>query len=121
MSQEEDTLSRKVPREDVAGQKIFQATRTGAARINARTVDNNFPPRTQRFEDSQGNEHRRQLKGYEPLASGIQQSNVTSAIRSQLVSSNARVPGHRAGISKDMHSLKRKVLDKASGNIGSMI
>ena len=51
----------------------------------------------------------------EPTASGIQQSNITSAIRSQMVSSTAAAPGAKAGTSRDMHELKRKVLERNSG------
>ena len=60
----------------------------------------------------------------EPAASGIQQSNLTSAIRSQMISSTAAAPGARAGISKEVHELKRKVLEKTTGtgslSVGSM-
>lgn len=52
--------------------------------------------------------------GVEPVASGIQPSNITSAIRSQMISSTAAVPGARAGTSKEMQQLKRKVLEKNS-------
>ncbi|KAJ5136452.1 hypothetical protein N7448_005006 [Penicillium atrosanguineum] len=57
--------------------------------------------------------------GREPAASGVQPSNVTSAIRSQMISSTAAAPGAKAGLSKEVHGLKRKVLEKGSG-IGSM-
>ncbi|KAJ5549992.1 Regulatory subunit Dfp1/Him1 central region [Penicillium sp. DV-2018c] len=58
----------------------------------------------------------------EPAASGIQPSNVTSAIRSQMVSSTAAVPGAKAGLSKEVHGLQRKVLEKGTGGFvtGSM-
>ena len=49
----------------------------------------------------------------EPCASGVQPSNVTSAIRSQMVSSYNDQPGHRAGTSKEIHALQRKV----AGNV----
>jgi regulatory subunit for Cdc7p protein kinase len=49
----------------------------------------------------------------EPAASGVQPSNVTSAIRSQMVSSHQDQPGHRAGTSKEIHALHRKV----AGNV----
>ncbi|KAI5849829.1 Dfp1/Him1, central region-domain-containing protein [Tricharina praecox] len=49
----------------------------------------------------------------EPCASGVQPSNVTSAIRSQMVSSHQDQPGHRAGTSKEIHALHRKV----AGNV----
>lgn len=52
------------------------------------------------------------LFGGEPAASGLQQSNVTSAIRSQMISSTAAAPGAKAGTSKEVHGLKRKVLEK---------
>ncbi|KAF2657905.1 hypothetical protein K491DRAFT_714034 [Lophiostoma macrostomum CBS 122681] len=52
--------------------------------------------------------------GGEPIASGIQPSNITSAIRSQMISSTAAAPGARAGNSKEINQLKRKVLEKNS-------
>jgi regulatory subunit for Cdc7p protein kinase len=66
-------------------------------------------PRTGRF-----------YTGREPAASGVQPSNVTSAIRSQMISSTAAAPGARAGLSKEVQGLKRKVLEKGTGGIGSM-
>ncbi|KAL3430439.1 Dfp1/Him1, central region-domain-containing protein [Aspergillus tetrazonus] len=51
--------------------------------------------------------------GQEPAASGVQPSNITSAIRSQMVSSTAAAPGAKAGLSKEVHELKRKVLEKS--------
>ncbi|KAL2147470.1 hypothetical protein VTI28DRAFT_9370 [Corynascus sepedonium] len=52
----------------------------------------------------------------EPVASGMQPSNVTSAIRSQMISSTTGgVLGAKAGTSKEIHGLQRKVvLQKAS-------
>ncbi len=52
----------------------------------------------------------------EPVASGLQPSNVTSAIRSQMISSTTGgVLGAKAGTSKEIHGLQRKVvLQKAS-------
>ncbi|KAL2822828.1 Dfp1/Him1, central region-domain-containing protein [Aspergillus cavernicola] len=52
--------------------------------------------------------------GREPAASGVQPSNITSAIRSQMVSSTAAAPGAKAGLSKEVHELKRKVLEKSN-------
>ena len=49
----------------------------------------------------------------EPAASGVQPSNITSAIRSQMVSSYQDQPGQRAGTSKEIHALQRKV----AGNV----
>ncbi|PKS12881.1 hypothetical protein jhhlp_000221 [Lomentospora prolificans] len=50
----------------------------------------------------------------EPVASGVQPSNVTSAIRSQVISSNAGMPGAKAGTSKELHNLQKKVLQKTA-------
>lgn len=60
--------------------------------------------------------------GREPAASGVQPSNITSAIRSQMISSTAAAPGAKAGLSKEVHGLKRKLLEKGTGSIvtGSM-
>ncbi|KAJ5105768.1 hypothetical protein NUU61_003115 [Penicillium alfredii] len=60
--------------------------------------------------------------GREPAASGVQPSNITSAIRSQMISSTAAAPGAKAGLSKEVHGLKRKVLEKGTAGIvtGSM-
>ncbi|ODH48756.1 hypothetical protein GX48_05081 [Paracoccidioides brasiliensis] len=52
--------------------------------------------------------------GREPAASGVQPSNITSAIRSQMISSTAAAPGAKAGTSKEVHELKRKVLEKGN-------
>ena len=50
--------------------------------------------------------------GGEPVASGVQPSNVTSAIKSQMISSTAAAPGAKAGMSKELNVLKRKVLER---------
>jgi regulatory subunit for Cdc7p protein kinase len=57
--------------------------------------------------------------GGEPVASGLQQSNVTSAIRSQAItsaaiSSSAAVVNKRVGDSKEVSALKRKVLERGA-------
>lgn len=57
--------------------------------------------------------------GREPAASGVQPSNITSAIRSQMISSTAAAPGAKAGLSKEVHELKRKVLERSNGNIST--
>ncbi|KAL0934261.1 G1-S regulator (Dfp1/Him1) [Colletotrichum truncatum] len=50
----------------------------------------------------------------EPVASGVQPSNVTSAIRSQMISSTSGVNGAKAGTSKEVHGLQRKVLQRGA-------
>ncbi|MCJ1477812.1 hypothetical protein MMC13_006485 [Lambiella insularis] len=52
------------------------------------------------------------LQGGEPMASGMQASNITSAIRSQMISSTAAAPGAKAGTSREVHGLQRKVLER---------
>ena len=65
----------------------------------------------QQAAEAQANPPQR-LFGGEPAASGLQQSNITSAIRSQMISSTAAQPGAKAGTSKEFHGLQRKVLEK---------
>ncbi|KIW04218.1 hypothetical protein, variant [Verruconis gallopava] len=50
--------------------------------------------------------------GGEPVASGVQQSNATSAIRSQMISSTAAAPGGKAGSTKELNRLQRQVLER---------
>lgn len=59
------------------------------------------------------------LFGGEPVASGLQPSNITSAIRSTMISSTAAQPGAKVGTSKEVHGLQRKVLEKNSGGPAS--
>jgi regulatory subunit for Cdc7p protein kinase len=48
----------------------------------------------------------------EPIASGVQPSNITSAVRSQMISSTAALPGGKGGSSRELNALKRKILEK---------
>ena len=50
----------------------------------------------------------------EPVASGVQPSNITSAIRSNMISSTSGIHGAKAGTSKEVHGLQRKVLSKGA-------
>ncbi|EGY20431.1 DBF zinc finger domain-containing protein [Verticillium dahliae VdLs.17] len=50
----------------------------------------------------------------EPVASGVQPSNVTSAIRSQMISSATGTGAAKAGTSKEIHGLQRKVLQRGT-------
>lgn len=54
------------------------------------------------------------LHAGEPVASGVQPSTITSAIRSQMISSTSGVAGAKAGTSKEVHGLQRQVLQKAA-------
>ncbi|KAG8532834.1 uncharacterized protein KY384_002712 [Bacidia gigantensis] len=56
-----------------------------------------------------------QMSAAEPAASGLQPSNITSAIRSQVMSSTAAAPFVKTGTNKEVHGLKRKVLEKNAG------
>lgn len=55
-----------------------------------------------------------------PAASGVQPSNITSAIRSQMISSTAAAPGVKAGTTKEVYSLQRKLLEKNGGSTTSI-
>jgi regulatory subunit for Cdc7p protein kinase len=52
--------------------------------------------------------------GGEPVASGVQPSNITSAIRSQMISSTAAAPGARTGGTKELNRLKRQVFERST-------
>ncbi|KAL2755910.1 hypothetical protein ACRALDRAFT_1076666 [Sodiomyces alcalophilus JCM 7366] len=52
----------------------------------------------------------------EPVASGVQPANVTSAIRSQMISSASGVGAAKAGTSKEVHGLQRQVLQRGASN-----
>ncbi|KAI9666066.1 MAG: hypothetical protein M1821_004001 [Bathelium mastoideum] len=58
---------------------------------------------------------RPRFAGGEPVASGVQPSNVTSAIKSQMISSTAAAPGATSNSSKEFTQLQRKVLERNSG------
>ena len=62
---------------------------------------------------------RGRLFGGEPAASGVQPSNITSAIRSMISSTAAQPGGNKVGTSKEVHGLQRKVLEKNSGGPAS--
>ncbi|PYH93983.1 zf-DBF-domain-containing protein [Aspergillus ellipticus CBS 707.79] len=55
------------------------------------------------------------FNSYEPAASGIQPSNITSAIHSQSVSSTAAAPGTKAAVSKAVHLLSHPTPYRNSG------
>lgn len=50
----------------------------------------------------------------EPVASGVQKSNITSAIRSQMISSASGIRNAKAGTSKELYGLQRQVLEKSN-------
>ncbi|CAL3962574.1 unnamed protein product [Diplocarpon coronariae] len=86
--------------------------------------NSSFPYKTDHEASSRGNAFvsragAGRLFGGEPVASGLQPSNITSAIRSTMISSTSAQPGAKAGTSKEMHGLQRKVLEKNSGGTGS--
>lgn len=53
----------------------------------------------------------------EPVASGLQQSKVTSAIQSQVISSTTGTLGAKAGTSKEVQGLQRAVLQRQSSAV----
>lgn len=52
----------------------------------------------------------------EPVASGVQPSHLTSAIRSQMISSASGIGGIKAGTSKEILGLQRRVLQRTTNS-----
>ncbi|KAF3914074.1 hypothetical protein AA313_de0203327 [Arthrobotrys entomopaga] len=57
------------------------------------------------------------VTGYEPVASGLQATGPTSAVFSQAISSNTAVVGPKAGTSRDVQRLGRRVFEKTTVGI----
>ncbi|KAF3925961.1 hypothetical protein ABW20_dc0106704 [Dactylellina cionopaga] len=57
------------------------------------------------------------VTGYEPVASGLNAVGPTSAVVSQAISSNTATVGPKAGTSRDVHRLSRRVFEKTTGGI----
>ncbi|KAK6534991.1 hypothetical protein TWF281_006290 [Arthrobotrys megalospora] len=57
------------------------------------------------------------LTGYEPVASGLRPTGPTSAVVSQAISSNPVLVGPKAGTSRDVQRLNRRVFEKTTGGI----
>lgn len=127
--------SRMQPPNAVNGKRALAEMEDGSNRnVTVSTKQENpFAPaknansqRTEQEASSRGNQNAfvsragaGRLFGGEPVASGLQPSNITSAIRSTMISSTAAQPGAKAGTSKEVHGLQRKVLEKNSGGPGS--
>ncbi|KAF3938952.1 hypothetical protein ABW19_dt0202234 [Dactylella cylindrospora] len=56
------------------------------------------------------------IRGYEPVASGMRTTGPTSAVVSQTISSNTAAVGAKAGTSRDVQKLNRRVFEKT--NVG---
>lgn len=84
-----------------------------AKRQAAREMSNEIAFTSKNGKAAHGQHYQNQKYAYEPAASGVQPSKLTSAIRSNIVSSHLDAPGVKAGLSKDMYELKRKV----AGNV----
>ena len=76
-------------------------------RANTNTSLDSMPPH---MTSARLNVHAR--AGHEPMASGLQQNNVTSAIRSQMISSTAAAPTVRAGTAKGLEQLQRRAVER---------
>ena len=76
-------------------------------RANTNTSLDSMPPH---MTSARLNVHAR--PGHEPMASGLQQNNVTSAIRSQMISSTAAAPTVRAGTAKGLEQLQRRAVER---------
>lgn len=81
-----------------------------AKAANPPTID--FSSRPQNAFTSRARSAR--LLAGEPVASGVQKSNITSAIRSQMISSASGIRGAKAGTSKELYGLQRQVLEKSN-------
>ncbi|KAK6506659.1 hypothetical protein TWF481_005119 [Arthrobotrys musiformis] len=57
------------------------------------------------------------VAGYEPAASGLRPTGPTSAVVSQAISSNPVLVGPKAGTSRDVQRLNRRVFEKTTGGI----
>ncbi|KAL6882767.1 Dfp1/Him1, central region domain-containing protein [Trichoderma longibrachiatum] len=86
-------------RAGVAAEETFQPIKATFAKPPAPPAQNAFISR------AEGG----RTFGGEPVASGIQNT-ITSAIRSQMISSTSGINGAKAGTSKEVHGLQRKVL-----------
>ncbi|KAL3422027.1 Dfp1/Him1 [Phlyctema vagabunda] len=111
---------------DESGAASHRATSVSSKHSQLFEGPREYPPQVDLVSSSKGAQNAFVSKakaprffGGEPLASGMQASNVTSAIRSQMISSTAAQPGAKAGTSKEVHGLQRKVLEKNSGGPGS--
>lgn len=76
------------------------------------TIDFSSRPQPQNAFTSRARSAR--LLAGEPVASGVQKSNITSAIRSQMISSASGIRGAKAGTSKELYGLQRQVLEKSN-------
>ena len=86
-----------------------------AKAANPPTID--FSSRPQNAFTSRARSAR--LLAGEPVASGVQKSNITSAIRSQMISSATGIRGAKAGTSKELYGLQRQVLEKSNAPSGN--
>jgi regulatory subunit for Cdc7p protein kinase len=128
-----DTAKESVPAQaekptvdERALQTIRDGENLGAAPVGAKSQGEMMPPPMDAVEHSSkgvrsvflahGVAQAGRLVRGEPVASGVQPSNITSAIRSQAISSTAAAPGAKAGTSREVHGLQRKVLEKNSGS-----
>lgn len=89
----------------------------GAAAMREVSVVEHVKPTMDAFREnfftSHGNGKAPRFVAGEPVASGVQPSKLTSAIRSNMISSTSGIlGGAKAGTSKEIHGLQRQVLQK---------
>lgn len=114
------TSPRKILR-DVPNQNNSTTVQETAAKAPAPERQSSFPPMPEQPPVQFIKPSQMQLVR-EPSASGIQRSAMTSAIQSQMISS-AAATGLKAGNSKEVNELKRKVLERThtgSLSVGSI-
>ncbi len=127
--------ARMQPPKPITGKRALSEMEDGSNRtvtVSTRQANPFAPPKSSNFQrvepdpSSRGNQNAfvsrapgARLFGGEPVASGLQASNITSAIRSTMISSTAAQPGAKVGTSKELHGLQRKLLEKNSGGPAS--
>lgn len=113
---------RMAPPKPVTGKRTLGEMELGHSRQSS-VASAEFPSLSRTFEGENidfsskaftGRVTANRLVGCEPVASGVNPFNVTSAIRSQMVSSTAATPGVITGLSKEVHGLQRQVLQRHS-------
>ncbi|KAK6521852.1 hypothetical protein TWF506_002055 [Arthrobotrys conoides] len=112
----EDQRAALVDRRPLAGieNKVDRDMATAAAATAVRKTES----RVDKLKDShRSRQDNLVLTGYEPVASGLRPTGPTSAVVSQAISSNPVLVGPKAGTSRDVQRLNRRVFEKTTGGI----
>ncbi|KAK6350437.1 hypothetical protein TWF718_003629 [Orbilia javanica] len=112
----EDSRAPLVDRRPLAGieNKVDRDMATAAAATAVRKTESRVDKPKDAHRSRQDN---LVLAGYEPVASGLRPTGPTSAVVSQAISSNPVLVGPKAGTSRDVQRLNRRVFEKTTGGI----